>query len=579
MVPPIKIKIINLAVLTMVLVACLPEPDYLDTKKTDLPVPSILLIKQIDAFSLQINWRIPQNNFDLADGFIIETFSIDENNIRNEFDTYLDNNEFSRKIILYNSDARLTQLPAEDDTVQFSFIDDSASFKRFNYYRITIFVDEIESYSVRSDSGFFFDMSSPKNLTIEQLNDFQLKLTWNKSQFADGYRVERNVGGEIDTTFDTTDTTWAPSSYHPTYDILTDTDFSVNGLQPNTEYTFKITAYADKDNIRRASDLTAKKGILDLSLPVIMSINALNNSSIRLYLPKDNLESHYDSLFILKKYSSVWSFVDTLLLDSNLNQVLYEKNYLIDIASNTGAEFKIVTKGKINALASNILIGTPLALEEFSFVEGGDFAFSVTGKDTTISSFYMSNYEYTGLSTFPSIKGDLPEDNINWVNAVLICSTLTKQYENVYTFRLPSVVEWEYAAKWDIFNQDQDFTGYDYPWRSNRITQENANYINSSFGGLSPTGYYDGSNGTIDSNNAFGIYDLGGNVLEWCGSGNLAVDLNEIVGTSYGGNNALKPMRGGGYWNSPDNLKTTQSFQYDPETKVSGFGFRIVMEK
>ena len=58
MVPPIKIKIINLAVLTMVLVACLPEPDYLDTKKTDLPVPSILLIKQIDAFSLQINWKI-----------------------------------------------------------------------------------------------------------------------------------------------------------------------------------------------------------------------------------------------------------------------------------------------------------------------------------------------------------------------------------------------------------------------------------------------------------------------------------------------------------------------------------------
>ena len=579
MVSPIKIKIIYLAILTMVLVACLPEPDYLDTKKTDLPVPSILLIKQIDAFSLQINWRIPQNNFDLADGFIIETFAIDENTIRNEFDTYLDNNEFSRKIILYNSDARLTHLPAEDDTVQFSFIDDSASFKRFNYYRITIFVDEIESYSVRSDSGFFFDMSSPKSLTIEQLNDFQLKLTWNKSQFADGYRVERNVGGEIDTTFDTTDTTWAPSSYHPTYDILTDTDFSVNGLQPNTEYTFKITAYADKDNIRRASDLTSKKGILNLSLPVIMSINALNNSSIRLYLPKDNLESHYDSLFILKKYSSVWSFFDTLLLDSNLNQVLYENNYLIDVPSNTEGEFKIVAKGKINALASNILIGTPLALEEFSFVEGGDFAFSVTGKDTTVSSFYMSNYEYTGLSTFPSIKGDVPEDNINWANAVLICSTLTKQYENIYTFRLPSVAEWEYAAKWDIFNQDQDFTGYDYPWRSNHITQENANYINSSFGGLSPTGYYDGSNGTTDSNNAFGIYDLGGNVLEWCGSGNLAVDLNEIVGTSYGGNDALKPMRGGGYWNSPDNLKTTQSFQYDPETKVSGFGIRIVMEK
>jgi len=574
-----KIKLLFLIVLSIILVACLPEPDYIGTKKTDLPIPSILLIKQLDAFSLQINWRISQNNFDLADGFIIETFSIDENNIRNKFDTYLDNNEFSRKIILYNSDARLTQLPAEDDTVQFSFIDDSASFKQFNYYRITIFVDEIESYSVRSDSGFFLDMSSPKSLTIEQLNDFQLKLTWNKSQFADGYRVERNVGSEIDTTFDTTDTTWVPSSYHPTYDILTDTEFSVNGLQPNTEYKFKITAFADKNSTRRSSSITSKNGILELSAPVIMSINALNNSRLRLYLPKDNLDSHYDSLFILKQNNTIWSVVDTLLLDSDMNQILYKNNYLIDINTNIVAEFKMVTKGKVNALASNILIGTPLALEGFSFVEGGDFAFSVTGKDTTISSFYMSNYEYTGLSTFPSIKGDVPEDNINWVNAVLICSTLTKQYENVYTFRLPSVAEWEYAAKWDLFNQDQDFTGYDYPWRSNRITQENANYINSSFGGLSPTGYYDGSNGTTDSNNAFGIYDLGGNVLEWCGSGNLAVDSYEIVGTSYGGNDAVKPMRGGGYWNSPENLKTTQPFQYGPEIKVSGFGFRIVMEK
>ena len=37
-------------------------------------------------------------------------------------------------------------------------------------------------------------------------------------------------------------------------------------------------------------------------------------------------------------------------------------------------------------------------------------------------------------------------------------------------------------------------------------------------------------------------------------------------------------MRGGGYWHSPELLKTTMRYGYDPTTIVSGFGLRIVME-
>ena len=54
--------------------------------------------------------------------------------------------------------------------------------------------------------------------------------------------------------------------------------------------------------------------------------------------------------------------------------------------------------------------------------------------------------------------------------------------------------------------------------------------------------------------------------------------IDEISNNNYSGNDALKPMRGGGYWHSPELLKTTMRYGYDPTTKVSGFGLRIVME-
>jgi len=574
MLKKLNISFLSLTAVTMLIVSCLDEPDYLTVQKTDLPSIASFQAEQYDAFSLKINWRVPEDNYDLTDGFIIETISLNEETVDN-FDSLklVDNNY--RKIILSLSDSALVEQMGKNDSIPLFFIDDSASFKLYNYYRVTIYNDEVESYSVMNNKGVYFDLYPPDSLRFEQPNDYQLKLSWTKSDFAYGYRIERY--SENDTIlYYTTDTTLIDSSCNPSYNIYADS-FSVDGLQPNKEYTYSISSYADKENyLRRESSTTIGTTKLGLIAPMIADSIALNINSIRLYVANNTFIDRFDTLFVLKKENIEWESVDTLMINS-LDQIKYNNQYLVDVHTITNAEFKLVIKGKVNALASNVVTKSPLPLAGFNFVEGGNFVNGINGGDTTVSSFYISTYEFTGIDNFPSQKNNYPEDNLSWVNAVLICLILNNQYENDYTFRLPSEVEWEYAAKWNVFLQ----SGYEFPWQSSTISGENANYMNSGDpydNGITPTGYYDGNNGTIDSYGNFGVYDMGGNILEWCGSGSLEDDLNEISGTNYIGNDSVKPLRGGGYWHGPELLKTTMRFEYAPEIQVPGFGLRVVME-
>ena len=579
--------LIFLAILGVLVISC-QEPDYLETYKTDLPEPSGLIIEQLSAFSLQLNWSVPEEDYEIENSFLIESFSdIDSIFISSddEFSMLMNNeNTISRSVLLLNNDSALVNTLA-DDTLRFGFADDSAFFKRWNYYRVTVMFDDIESYSILTGTGYYFEMPEPEDFRVEQLNDFQLKLSWQKLDFVDGYEIKRfTIDGSDTTTLSTMDDTLIDSSYNPQYTIF-NTVFNVDGVQPNQANTYTITAYGDKDGFtRRESNTVSILGTLSLTAPLIIETRAVNNNTIRLYLPEDSLDNKFDTLFVLRKNDAQWACVDTLMVNA-MDQFLFEykDQYLIDdgeVQGNGDIEYRLVVKGKVNALASSIATGRTLDVEGFTFVEAGDFPFGCTDCDTlytaSVQSFYISLYEYT--NDWPIAAGEFPSDGLSWVESVLECAQLSFQHER--SFRLPSEVEWEYAAKWDIFSQ-QEFT---YPWQSNSITGENTNYMNSGDSwdnGLTPVGYYNGSNGTINSFSPFGVYDMAGNVLEWCGSGSLESDWSEINGSSYdyqGDDSVKKPLRGGGYWHSPEELKTTNRFEYGPEIQVSGFGFRIIME-
>lgn len=211
----------------------------------------------------------------------------------------------------------------------------------------------------------------------------------------------------------------------------------------------------------------------------------------------------------------------------------------------------------------------------------------------TISPFYMGKYPVTqaqwqavaaleqvnkDLDPDPSnFKGDKrPVERVTWYDAVEFCDRLSQHTGKSY--RLPSEAEWEYACR----------AGTTTPFHfGETITSELANYDANSIYGAGVKGIYREETtvvGSFEVANAFGLYDMHGNVWEWClddwhgnyegapRDGSAWFDKNDNISQKQG----ETVLRGGSWYDSPVSCRSACRSFNGRDNLIYTIGFRIV---
>ncbi|MDR0894150.1 MAG: SUMF1/EgtB/PvdO family nonheme iron enzyme [Prevotellaceae bacterium] len=217
---------------------------------------------------------------------------------------------------------------------------------------------------------------------------------------------------------------------------------------------------------------------------------------------------------------------------------------------------------------------------EMVFVQGGTFTMGSpeTEKDrndeeqheVTVSSFYIGKYEVTqgqwkaimGNNPSDFKKGDnYPVESVSWNDIQTYLQKLNAATGKRY--RLATEAEWEYAARGGNRSNGYIYSG------SNSLGRV-AWYNNNSDSSTHPVGQ--------KSANELGIYDMSGNVWEWCndwyGDYDCSISArNNPKGPSSG---SARVLRGGSWYYYARRCRSAFRSSIDPGARLISLGFRVV---
>ena len=189
---------------------------------------------------------------------------------------------------------------------------------------------------------------------------------------------------------------------------------------------------------------------------------------------------------------------------------------------------------------------------------------------------YFTNQDYFGNLIIPDLSR--PVEQVSWNDAVAYCAALTTRERSAgrlpagYVYRLPTEAEWEYACRAGTT------TTFHYG-PALRASMANVNDYMCEYPPCE--GILLGQTTTVGSYapNAWGLYDMHGNVWEWCSDwwspslpgGSVTDPHGPPTGSS-------RVVRGGSWSNGGIICRSADRYNYDYSTDVqSNFGFWVVL--
>ncbi|RAQ46712.1 serine/threonine protein kinase [Arthrospira sp. O9.13F] len=235
--------------------------------------------------------------------------------------------------------------------------------------------------------------------------------------------------------------------------------------------------------------------------------------------------------------------------------------------------------------------------------EAGSYDYERPQHRVTIKPFLMGKYPVTQaqwrqVASFPKLQRDLsldpsrfkglnlPVEKVSWYDVIEWCDRLSKRIGKPY--RLPSEAEWEYAAR----------AGTTSPFHvGDTLTTDLANYNGNYTYRSGPKGAYRQQTtpvGQFQHANAFGLYDIHGNVWEWCadpwhdsyngapsdgrvwdvGNDNRYQNPIEYL-VKFLGSQESRVLRGGSWDLDPDYCRCAYRGRGDPDVLGVNLGFRV----
>ncbi len=232
------------------------------------------------------------------------------------------------------------------------------------------------------------------------------------------------------------------------------------------------------------------------------------------------------------------------------------------------------------------MVNVPGGSFEMGSPEGSGYSSERPVRRVTLTEFWMSQHEVTQgqyqavMGRNPSVfnDADFPVEYVRWIDAVEFCNRASERegMQKVYTitgsvvtadlsrngYRLPTEAEWEYAAR----------GGNGSP----------GDYIYSGSNALDSVAWYEDNSGRTTHRvgskaaNGLGIYDMSGNVWEWCHDLYGAYrpgEQSDPVGVAVGSHHVV---RGGSWGYSADHCRSTGRHILIAVDHYDSIGIRIV---